>query len=184
MSLIPKEKQYFRKFFLEQREAIPFVRRQKATEALMEVAPILTATHHFILSYASFKDEFCTKAFNHYLEEEEKLCLPRVHGDQLKLYMVTDSATQLEMSIKGILEPNPLLCESISPDLITLALVPGIAFDARRHRLGYGKGYYDRLLGEFDPSCHTVGLGFEEQFSLTPLPIEETDRELEDFLLF
>ena len=49
----------------------------------------------------------------------------------------------------------------ISPDKLDLALVPGIVFDKKGNRIGYGKGFYDRLLKHIE--CPTIGVGYKEQ---------------------
>ena len=76
----------------------------------------------------------------------------------------------------GILEPREALCrppESFAPDLI---LVPGLAFDRRGNRLGFGGGYYDRLLAlPMAAGAFVVGLAFAFQL-LDQLPAEPWDR--------
>jgi hypothetical protein len=49
----------------------------------------------------------------------------------------------------------------ISPDKIDLAVVPGVSFDRRGHRIGYGMGYYDSLLGQ--TRCKKIGLAYDLQ---------------------
>ncbi len=62
----------------------------------------------------------------------------------------------------GILEPQGEEVDRASIDLLVL---PGLAFDARGHRLGYGGGYYDRFLASYAPQKRpvTVALGYDEQ---------------------
>jgi 5-formyltetrahydrofolate cyclo-ligase len=57
-------------------------------------------------------------------------------------------------------------------------VVPGVAFDARGYRLGYGKGFYDRYLAGRPLSLLTVGLAFEFQL-FDQLPVEEHDQPLD-----
>ena len=64
--------------------------------------------------------------------------------------------------------------ELFMPD--TLIVVPALAFDSRGFRLGYGGGYYDRLLAS--SSCPSVGLAFDE-FLLDELPHEAWDRPVQ-----
>jgi 5-formyltetrahydrofolate cyclo-ligase len=101
------------------------------------------------------------------------VALPRVIPDTgelaLHAYRLGDD---LEESGFGVREPLSSAPE-IQPDAIDLVLVPGLSFDARGFRLGYGKGFYDRLLPRL-PRARRVGLAFE--LSLLPeIPNEAHD---------
>jgi len=62
----------------------------------------------------------------------------------------------------SILEP-PDASISINPQDIDMFIVPGLAFDMKGHRLGYGKGYYDRLLKSVPG--RTIGIGYTDQLT-------------------
>jgi 5-formyltetrahydrofolate cyclo-ligase len=94
---------------------------------------------------------------------------------------VDDLATQLERNNWGIEEPIPTLCTRIDPADIQMALIPAIAFDQAGHRLGYGKGYYDRLLPQLHCPCY--GIGFTEQLVPDSLPVEPHDVALTGLIL-
>lgn len=64
---------------------------------------------------------------------------------------------------------------------ISIALVPGVGFDLESHRLGYGKGFYDKLLK--DTLFLKWGVGFHEQL-VEKLPIEAHDVKLDAVYLF
>ena len=121
-----------------------------------------------------------TWPFNQRLVQEKRLILPRIEDASLLLYQVEDFA-QLTRSSAGILEPNPSLCAKIPLSAIQTVLVPGLAFDAKGFRLGYGKGYYDRLLS--NQAVRTLGLGFLEQKMETELLREPWDVPLTALLL-
>jgi 5-formyltetrahydrofolate cyclo-ligase len=74
----------------------------------------------------------------------------------------------------GILEPAAA-CEVANLKRLDLILVPGVAFDWQGHRLGRGKGFYDRLLAAV--SGKTCGVGFDQQVVAT-LPVEPHDVRL------
>jgi 5-formyltetrahydrofolate cyclo-ligase len=57
---------------------------------------------------------------------------------------------------------------------VEVALVPGLAFDLRGHRLGRGGGHYDRVLARLSPDSITIGLAFELQL-MKRLPVEVHD---------
>lgn len=66
-----------------------------------------------------------------------------------------DSLADLLPGKYGILAPDPHSCAPAEPDAGTLLVVPGLAFDRRGYRLGYGQGYYDRYLKNF----HGISIG-------------------------
>jgi 5-formyltetrahydrofolate cyclo-ligase len=81
-----------------------------------------------------------------------------------------EDANQL---VYGIRQPEANSDDVVSKDSIDLILVPGLAFDLSGHRLGYGKGYYDRWLKDV-PLNKTVGLDYDFQVTDT-LPIGKHD---------
>jgi 5-formyltetrahydrofolate cyclo-ligase len=62
----------------------------------------------------------------------------------------------------------------VAHDEIDLVIVPGVAFDETGARLGYGGGYFDRLLPMLRADCARIGIAFDEQL-LPEIPSEEHD---------
>lgn len=93
-------------------------------------------------------------------DKKKKLfILPRINGDKLDLHEISD----LQHTAKGkfsILEPKKTL-RKISPQAIDLVLIPGVVFSNDGHRIGYGKGFYDRLLKK--TSCPKIGIAYHFQ---------------------
>lgn len=67
----------------------------------------------------------------------------------------------------GILEPPLDQIKPIDPNSVDLFILPGLAFDRRGTRLGYGRGHYDRLLGEISPTVKKIGVSFG--FQIVPV---------------
>ena len=120
--------------------------------------------------YHALPGEVQTAAFIERWYKEKRLFLPLVVGDDLRLLRYTGSAS-LQKGAFGIWEPNPDGEEAVE-GAIDLIIVPGVAFDRQCHRLGRGRGFYDRLLSSLD--VPKVGICFD--FQLVPsVPIEPFD---------
>ena len=102
------------------------------------------------------------------------LAYPRVYGDNLE-FIVVHSLDELFPGTFGVLEPAGH--EVIKLSDLELVVVPGVVFDKRGHRLGYGRGYYDRTLTRCSKDCTKVGFAYDFQVVET-LPSAEHDEEL------
>jgi len=98
--------------------------------------------------------------------------LPRVAPDRQLEHCVVENFAELEAGFRSIPEPIPS-CSEWLPEEIDLILVPGVAFDRRGGRLGYGGGYYDRFLS--DCPAPRVALVFQMQI-VDRVPREAHDR--------
>lgn len=74
-----------------------------------------------------------------------------------------------------ILEPDRQVCRQCAPHDADAVLVPALAYDRDGYRLGFGGGYYDRLLARLDPRILTIGPTFHETL-LDRLPREAHDQ--------
>ena len=86
------------------------------------------------------------------------------------------SFDDLQKGTFGILEPKPEAMNLVAPDELDLVLVPGIAFDKRGYRLGYGGGFYDAFLAQ--TKSVKVGLAFDFQI-VDLLPTREEDERVD-----
>lgn len=135
-----------------------------------------------VLAYVGFGSELRTETFlRRALDDGKMLLLPRVNTEErrLDLYEVENLDQDLEAGTWGIREPKPDLCRRVVPAAIDFALVPGVAFDRRGARLGYGGGYYDRLLASCSGPCpFLVAAAFELQM-VDEVPLEEHDARVD-----
>ncbi|MDQ3885269.1 MAG: 5-formyltetrahydrofolate cyclo-ligase [Thermoproteota archaeon] len=102
----------------------------------------------------------------------KRIALPRVESDKITFYEFTLTKSLIKSRF-GIMEPPPYLHISN----IDILLVPGIAFDKNGNRLGYGKGFYDRLLTS-NRAIFSVGLAYLFQI-VDNLPHDMYDQRLD-----
>ncbi len=115
--------------------------------------------------FASFGSEVQTSGIiEDALGRGKMVVLPRVDRAEglLKLYWI-QSLSELSPGTMGIPEPEPLAEREVKGHILELVVVPGVAFDERGGRIGYGGGYYDRLLAPLKGRVPIVAVGFEEQ---------------------
>ncbi|MBU9724217.1 MULTISPECIES: 5-formyltetrahydrofolate cyclo-ligase [Bacillaceae] len=98
-------------------------------------------------------------------------CFP--NEKQLIFYKIT-SLDDLEESFYGLKEPQVERSTELMPEEISLLIVPGLIFDQKGYRVGYGGGYYDRFLNKFGTYFHTCSLCYDFQLS-KELPVESHD---------
>lgn len=134
---------------------------------------------HTVLLYSALPDEVNTDYLLLSAREEGKtVLLPRVDGERLTLHVYDPDV--MAPGAFGVMEPQGPEFPSSRYGEIELALVPGMAFDRRGHRLGRGKGYYDRLLPQL-PAARVVGLCFPFQV-VASVPAEAHDAAVHPFM--
>jgi 5-formyltetrahydrofolate cyclo-ligase len=107
------------------------------------------------------------------------VAVPRVNAKtrMLDLGAVTDIACDVADGYRGIPEPRSH-CASVEVAAIDWVLVPGVAFDLVGRRLGYGGGYYDRLLPSLRPDATRIAGAFEVQI-VDQVPASAQDLEVD-----
>ncbi len=175
-------KKEIRETFLKIRSTLSEKRKQEARENAIKVLLKLVQNFDHILSFTSKKDEIDLSPLNLLLAKEKRLFLPKAVFPKLEIYAVTDLSKLKINKSYLILEPDPETCTLFKPEIIDLALIPGVAFDNEKNRLGFGKAYYDNLLVQM-PHATKIGIGFKEQLC-DHLPVEKHDVQLNDIYLF
>jgi len=178
-------KNKIRKDLLKQRDAITpeqkILKESAIEERLLCLDAFKQATS--ILLYVSFRSEVDTRRYlDDVIKLNKKLVLPAVDSKhrKLNLYEVRD-ISELEPGYMGILEPRAIDGMSVTLKDIDLVIIPGTGFDRNGNRLGYGGGYYDKLLSYeskqlsgVDKHITTIALAFEEQVG-DDIPAEPHD---------
>lgn len=149
---------------------------EEKTTASDKVFTILTKLPEWIsakkiLLYYSLPDEISTIKFLSKIQDKE-FFLPKVKGENLDI--LPYHKNQLETGAFNIKEPTDN--DPTNPNELDLIVVPGIAFDYHRNRLGRGKGFYDRLLQQ----CNAIkiGIGYDFQI-LDSIPYNDYDIKMD-----
>jgi 5-formyltetrahydrofolate cyclo-ligase len=135
-----------------------------------------------VLGYLNFGAEFAAEIFvRQALQDGKKVLLPKVNQNtkQLDLYHVTDLTQDIAPGRWDIREPISERCQKVA-DLATvdLILLPGVAFGMDGARLGYGGGFYDKLLARMPLQPTLVAAAYALQV-VEDIPQEDTDRKVE-----
>ena len=179
-----EEKEFLRQVLRRQRSALAEGAEGEARCRCMQGRLMRSAfwgQSRRVLLYVSVRGEADTSLLiRAALDEGRELFLPRCRPDSPGAmdFIRHRAGDVLEPSPFGILEPvfspeSRLLRDDELEEGGTLIVVPALAFDRHGFRLGYGGGYYDRLLAK--ARCASVGLAFHETL-LGSLPREEWDR--------
>ena len=160
------EKRLIRSQLLAARDALPDQDRQRKSAAIGAAFAHLeeyvrARTVCFFVSYGS--EVHTLPLIQAALNQDKRVVVPRVRAKEkrLELRQLRCPEAELAPGTKGIPEPGPE-CPEATPEQVELVVVPAVAWDEEGHRLGYGGGYYDRLLAQM-PQAFRVGLGFEVQ---------------------
>ena len=174
-----------RRAVLRRRDALTEGERALLSERIVAAILDLPAYRDadVVLAYASFGTELqADELLRRVLADGKTLVLPRVERGGLGLYEVRDPAVDLAPGTWGIREPEPDRCPPADAGGVGFALIPGVAFDRRARRLGYGGGFYDRLLaGGLPEGTPLVSGAFEVQI-LDEVPTDPHDAPV-DFVI-
>lgn len=132
-----------------------------------------------IFAYVDCKNEVQTRnVIRQCWIDGKKVAVPKVFGQIMKYYYI-HSFDDLEAGYFGIMEPkDDKLQEADCPE--ALMILPGVAFDVKRHRVGYGGGFYDRYL-EAHSKMKKVAFAFEFQM-FEEVPYEKFDIQPEKII--
>lgn len=104
------------------------------------------------------------------LRDGKRVAVPKVYGDEMR-FIYLDDLTAVASGSYGI--PEPVADGPVADDTTALVLMPGLAFDSRGNRMGYGGGFYDRFLAQ-EPEHPTVALCYAFQM-VEDIPVQEHD---------
>lgn len=181
LTALRAQKKWLREQILARRDALSPALRAAAsrdmTQKLLAEPGYINARS--VLAYMGFGTEVETATFvAQVLHDGKLLALPRIHkaSQSLRLHRV-NRLDELVSGVWGIREPH-VDAPTVSLDEIDFVLMPGVAFDRAGARLGYGAGYYDRLLANGARKAQRVTAAFDVQLVET-VPTDERDQRLD-----
>lgn len=131
---------------------------------------------HSVLLYHPLPDEVDVRMVIDTLYAKDiEVYLPKVVSDTEMTLHRYEGPASLQKGSFGILEPQTPACEPLP--MIDVAVIPGMAFDAAGHRLGRGKGYYDRFLHSI-PYLYKIGVCYPFQL-VDNVPTDENDVKMD-----
>ncbi len=167
-----EKRQRIREEMLRKRDSIPSAVRHELSRIIntRTIDFIEAQAINTVMLYLSIQSEVDTHDLLVYLLRTNKIALaPAIEAKHLVPRRISNTSTQLVRHRYGMLQPDQDVCPKFPLNQIDLIIVPGIAFDLKKYRIGYGGGYYDRFLPKC-PQATWIGLAFEDQLIRDTLP--------------
>ena len=139
-----------------------------------------------VLTFLSMKEEVSTRKMIRSSQKAGKqVGVPRLSGKSMEFYPLSPNENSFIINSYGIEEPapdrDPFQFARMGPKRV-LIIVPGLAFDLKKHRLGRGGGYYDRFMRRLRETPALlpvfVGIFFQRQM-LKDIPLDPWDETLD-----
>lgn len=131
-----------------------------------------------IMMFLSFKNEIITDYIFDDLKKLGKNIYVPVTDFQNKRLRICELENLDDTETNSYSIREPINKNEVSPEILDLIIVPGVAFDPDLRRIGYGGGYYDRLFENIRPSTKKIAICFDEQI-VNKVPTEEHDHRVD-----
>lgn len=165
-----KTKEELRKEGLERRSKMSEKEVKEKSKEIQEKVLRTLDRDDIVMTYASYRNEVETDfLIEKLLQRNQVLAVPKTYRDKMKTYRI-ESFEELEENSRGIREPEE--SEEITKASIDNCIIPGVKFDRQGNRIGYGKGYYDRFLKNFQGQ--KIGLTYQKLME-QKIPTDEWD---------
>jgi 5-formyltetrahydrofolate cyclo-ligase len=172
--MVQKKKEEVRKKMMKQRNALS---EEERKELDAKIGRVLFEEEKFkkaraVAIYRPIATQVDTKEITLQAQKQKKEILIPVTNHEIELFRFT-GFDKLKKGKYGILEPTERIASSMEPDVV---VIPGIAFGLCMHRIGYGKGYYDKLLRTL--ASYRIGICHDFQV-MEKLPSHEDDERMD-----
>ncbi len=157
-------KKTLREIYLRLRKEIDTEEKKQLDEEIAQrfLKSSLYQLSNNIMTYVSINFEVDTRMIiEQAFKDGKNVFVPYCTKEKgvMEFYKI-DSLDELTETKFGTLEPEPNQEKKYKPEEFTICLVPGLIFDKKGYRIGYGGGYYDRYLSEND--LLTLGLIYDK----------------------
>lgn len=139
------------------------------------------STSSTIMTYLDFNNEVKTEyMINKLISMGKNILVPITikENNQLLPSQIKDLSSEIKLGTFGIREPKSEFVRPYSPKNIDILIVPAVAFDVNRYRLGYGGGFYDRFISLLREDTLVIGIAFDFQIFDT-IPKEDHDAQMD-----
>lgn len=161
------DKKEMRKIYLKKRNSLS---EEEIFEKSKKMCDIFFTADFYkraekVFTYINYKSEFNSSIIiERALSDGKTVCVPVMSKEKAAemFFVEINNLDTLSLNSYGIYEPELDFSKVLKPDLKTIMIVPGLAFDKKGYRLGYGGGYYDKYIRENKDSFN-IGFAFEFQ---------------------
>ena len=173
MMSIAEEKKNIRKLINKEKQLLDVTFKQEASEKIFNKLLQLKEWNNAkkVMAYYSLPDELQTSDYIDIMSDKE-IYLPKIISDNI--YITKYEKGKIQTGKFNVIEPSTN--DFISSEKLDIIIIPGIAFDFNKNRLGRGKGYYDRFLSS--TSAVKIGICYDFQL-LKSIPTDPHDIKMD-----
>lgn len=176
------DKKELRKNILKMRDSMDEADRFSADETVLLKLLALKEYRdaNTIFTFVSYRSEVDTKQLiSESLRRGKRVLVPVVDNDKKEMILSElKSAEEMQTSDMGILEPSGENIRPVEPKIVDICITPGAVFDRRGYRIGYGGGFYDKMMPRFRSDAKKIGVGYDFQL-VDEVPKEEHDQKID-----
>jgi len=131
--------------------------------------------YHIFISILKYNELDTSSIINKLKSEQKIIIVPKISNNEL-VHIAINDETEFGLNEYGIKEPNDV--NHFIIENLDIIFIPLLAFDIEGHRVGYGRGYYDRFLKLTNNSTLKIGLSFFDPINKI-LDIDDNDVKLD-----